>query len=166
MNKNEQFEIERSWKQKHMPEDIAHRNFVVRCSLKIRNHIMTVSNGYVYIQLMRCRVYDFVDPQMCFHCRRFTTHRADNCPEKASPPTCAHCMGSHYTKNCNQKENKKCCNCVRSKAGNSSHSAFSKRCPVYLAAKEAMLKKLDFSEIPAVPLSTPSTSSKNSVFVS
>ena len=161
INNYEVFEIERSWKQKHMPESTAQKNFVIKCSLKVRNFIMNKNNGYVFIQLMRCRVHDYVDPQMCFHCRRFGAHVAMNCPDKEKSPTCLHCMGSHDGKSCRQNNNQKCCNCARNKTADISHSALSKKCPAYLSARKAILKKLDFLEDPISTAERPGGSSKN-----
>ena len=56
----ELFEIERTWKQKHNPGNDALQNFVIKCSLAIRNFIMNSNGGYVYVELSRLRVHDFV----------------------------------------------------------------------------------------------------------
>ena len=108
----ELFEIERTWKQKHNPENDALQNFVIKCSLAIRNFIMNSNGGYIYVELSRLRVHDFVSPTQCYHCQRYGNHFASSCPDKNKPPICALCMGLHQTRDCRKNSANKCCNCL------------------------------------------------------
>ena len=153
----ELFEIERTWKQKHNPENDALQNFVIKCSLAIRNFIMNSNGGYIYVELSRLRVHDFVSPTQCYHCQRYGNHFASSCPDKNKPPICALCMGLHQTRDCRKNSANKCCNCFRDKLSDSAHSAPSKKCPSFLSARKALLNRLDFSENLPVPAAPPSS---------
>lgn len=163
VNNGDLFQVERSWIQAHVPERTARKHFVIKCSVKLRNHLMRANNGYVYVELERYRVQDYVNPLQCFHCCRFESHVAANCPDKNKPSVCGICMGSHDTKKCNLRREGvgKCCNCARNNLSDTAHNAFSKQCPSFLSARDRLLKKLDFSEETS-PVREPNPKQSNS----
>ena len=145
------FQVEKSWKPKRMPENSGTLNFLLKCSRKVRNYIMEVKHGYVYLDLFRCKAHDYVNPIQCFHCQRYQ-HVAASCPDKNRPPICGNCCGFHKSKECNTLvKNAKCINCMRHKKNDVFHTARSSKCPFFVQNKKTLLSRMNFAPTSNIP---------------
>ena len=93
----------------------------------------------LYISLNRCKVTDRFYVKQCYHCQKHG-HITDDCPDlkQNKPSTCLYCSGEHRSKNCPDKNNLCCSNCIKSSNpaivnGARAHSASSLKCPVLQA---------------------------------
>ena len=141
VEKGDTFEIERSWKPKHSAQASAVKNYIFKCSVNIRDYLINSRDGYIYLDLSRCKVQDYVNPIQCFHCYRYH-HIAINCPDKNKPPICSACSGFHLTKDCRNENQKKCINCFRHKRNDQGHTARYTRCPSFVEARKLLLDKI------------------------
>ena len=134
----------KSWDTKDHSDNLVARKLAVRCSPRIRNHIIDKCKGYIYINLLRCKVFDrFYVPQ-CFHCQRYN-HFSNSCPDKNKRPICGKCSGQHDTKNCKQTV-RKCANCVRFKESEVNHATFASSCPSLDKARRVLMSKTNYLE--------------------
>lgn len=139
-------QFENSWRPKHVSDNNAPYTFVLKCSKIIRNYIVEACNGYIYIDLARCKVYDYVSSLQCYHCYKFN-HKSSSCPDRTKSSVCGICANLHETRNCANRNNIKCINCVRAKRNDHNHVARSSKCQSFIDAKNAILSKIDFSSI-------------------
>ena len=115
---------------------------VIQVSPAVRECIR--QNGdYVHLHLGSHHVKDRIHVIQCYHCQEFG-HMAGTsyCKNKDKDPVCFFCAGSHSSKDCrNRKEKKvtkiKCRNCEKSrnasdKAAASTHKASDTLCPFYI----------------------------------
>ncbi|KAK3869295.1 hypothetical protein Pcinc_025404 [Petrolisthes cinctipes] len=109
---------------------------VVRVSPLVREVIMQTSA--LYIENVRCRTYDRYWVNRCSRCQRFG-HVKAVC--RAPEPKCGHCAGTHLSPECLSTTVEKCCNCMASSRTEVGHKAFSTKCPEFIAAREATIKK-------------------------
>ena len=137
-------EILGCWEIKNGKGDVSSKKVAVKVSPNIRNYIMIMNKGYLYVNLSRCRVYDRLMVTQCYHCYGYY-HFANHCPNKAKPPTCGRCASPHETKNC-QSQEEKCINCTKLNDTPSNHCAYSYKCPVYAHEREMLINKTDYSE--------------------
>ena len=133
-----------SWNIKNRSDKIVARKIAIKCSPRIRNYIMKRCDGYVYINLVRCKTYDrFFVPQ-CYHCQRYN-HFSKDCPNKDNNPVCGKCSRQHDTRNCQSNE-LKCINCVRYSENDASHAAFSSVCPSLDKARKLLMARTNYDE--------------------
>ena len=119
---------------------------ILKCSKKIRNHIMCKKNGYLYMNLSRCRVVDKFNVIQCFHCQKFN-HVADKCPDKSNPRVCGKCSDRHSSNVRCSSSNVKCVNCMRDGSSvPTDHVSFSQKCPHFLREKNILISKIDFTD--------------------
>ena len=94
----EMCELLRSWDMRRQTAGVVTlKNVALKCSPKIRNYIMNTNDGFVYLNLVRCKTYDRFFISQCYHCCGFN-HFAKNCPDKYKLSICAKCAGVHSTK--------------------------------------------------------------------
>lgn len=144
IEKGSKIEILGCWEINNERGDVSSKKVAVKVSPNIRNYIMEMNKGYLYVNLSRCRVYDRLMATQCYHCYGYN-HFANNCPNKVKAATCGRCAAPHQTKNC-QSQEEKCINCVRLNDSPSNHCAYSYKCPVYAHEREVLMKKTDYSE--------------------
>ena len=95
----------------------------------------------------------------CYHCQCYGhTSGSPYCKSKDSDPTCFYCAGSHKSKDCRKKKDKKtedikCSNCCNSrnraeKAMAGTHKASDSLCPFYIREKLKVMSRTHASEEP------------------
>ena len=143
--REDEFQVIKSWNMKNRAGDPIAKKIAVKCSPRVRNHIIEKSGGYIYLNLLRCKVYDrFYVPQ-CYHCQKFN-HFSRVCPDKEKAPTCAKCAGAHETKGCNNDNARKCVNCTRAKENKADHFSFASDCPSLEKAQRLLKSKTNYDE--------------------
>ena len=84
---DDEFQVIKTLNMKNRAGNSFAKKIAVKCSPRVRNHIIEKSGGYIYLNLLRCKVYDrFYVPQ-CYHCQKFN-HFSRVCPDKEKAPTC------------------------------------------------------------------------------
>lgn len=123
--------------------DTSNRNFIVKCSAKVRHHLIDKSSGYIHLGLTRCRAIDHLYIVQCYHCQGYN-HLARDCPDKDRDPVCGNCAGIHEIKACRTNV-KTCVNCVRNKTkGDKHHHAASPNCPSLIREKSFLRERTDY----------------------
>ena len=141
---SDELSIINSWDTKNRSGVVVARKVAIKCSPRLRNYIVNKCNGYVFVDLSRCKVYDrFYVPQ-CYHCQKFN-HYSGSCPENNRSPTCAKCSKNHHTKNCNETS-LRCANCVHFKESDVNHASFSQSCPSLDRAQKILMSKTNYDE--------------------
>ena len=145
IDRDEEFTIINSWDVKDRVGKISSKKVAIKCSPMIRNHIINDNDGFIYLSLVRCRVFDrFYVPQ-CYHCQRFN-HFSRECPDKRKLSICAKCTGQHDTRNCSENFSK-CVNCVRNNDNEYDHASFSQNCPVLVGIRKKMMAFTDYTGV-------------------
>ena len=125
------------------PEDTnANWQVVMRVSDKIRD-VLKKNKDRIYIEVTSHRIVDRFYIKRCNKCLKFG-HYAKDCHDD---PCCGYCCGKHISTECTEKEGEdeyKCNNCVKSKKGETNHSALWYKCPTYLEAKESFKKSIPY----------------------
>ena len=140
MDSNDNEVLEVVMLQKSMPYDnIVTYSAALKMSCNIRKVIHN-KNNKLYVSLSRCNVVDRYHVLQCYHCQKYG-HHSDKCPTKDDKPTCMYCAGPHMSKNCLDKKQTCCSNCLNSsnsafKAKAHSHTAGSKMCPFMRSIQE------------------------------
>lgn len=111
------------------------KTVVLSVTPQIRDEI--VQNGFVYIGLRRCRVFDRFWVTRCYNCFGFN-HKSNECRNTVK---CGNCAGDHSSSDCSSKESKKCINCQKAGRPDTAHSAFSLLCPSFIAAKKRIAQR-------------------------
>ena len=86
--------------------------------------------GGLQIKLLNCIMETYILPDsiQCYNCSRFG-HFADKC---RFPSVCAKCASTdHKTRECTSSTYK-CINCIRNNIADSSHPAYSHKCPCFI----------------------------------
>ena len=139
----ESIEIIKCWDIKDGSGVISSKKIVVKCSPRVRKYIMETNNGYVYLNLSRCKVFDRYFVKKCYHCCGFN-HIAKDCPEASKPPSCGKCAKPHKTQECNSTM-LKCINCIRHRSGKpNNHSSTSELCPLFVREKNFIKDKTNY----------------------
>ena len=124
---------------------------VLQVSAVVREAIRQ-NDDRVCVDLERHRVRDRIHVIQCFHCQEYG-HMSNStyCKQKDSAATCFYCAGSHASKECNRKKEKKtetikCSNCAKSNNPNvkrkcNTHKASDNLCPSYVREKERMMDR-------------------------
>ena len=106
----------------------------IRVTYRLFNHML--SKGFVFMGNSFSRVEERFHIRQCFTCQKFG-HISSQCTAKT--PTCYHCAGPHYGRNCDSKDgnHQRCANCSQSidphlQSRASTHNAASKDCPSFL----------------------------------
>ena len=127
------------------------RYAVIQVSAKIRE-LIRKNGDCVNIDLREHHVTDCFHVIQCYHCQEFG-HMADSkyCKDKDKDPTCFFCAGTHKSKDCmNKKEKKfkkmKCSNCCKSrnhseKNSASTHKASDNLCPSFVRERAAIMSR-------------------------
>ena len=129
--------------------DPKERFAVMKVSPNIRE-VLKKNGDKICIGLQMHTVKDRFHVVQCFHCQGFG-HKFDNCKHKDDDPVCFYCAGSHKSKECtfkkDRKDNKiKCANCAQSKIKSEresckSHKASDTLCPIFVKEKERMMDR-------------------------
>lgn len=110
------------------------------------NEIM--KRGILKIEWSICKVFEYVNIMRCFKCCGFY-HKAINCRNNV---VCGNCGdGNHETKDCTDKENLKCVNCltVNQKYNlkyHTNHRAYDTNCEVLKKKVEQHKKRVEYEE--------------------
>ena len=112
---------------------------VVCVSDTVRDQIKA-NRDTMYIGLHSCKVRDRFFVRRCNRCQGLG-HFHGQC--KSEFPFCAKCAGAHDTSTCN-RTTYKCHNCTGEDKPDTSHPAYSSKCPVYIAAQEKMKGKISY----------------------
>ena len=111
---------------------------VIKTAPEVRSEIMH-SGGRVFVGLVSCRVYDRVWVRQCYHCQGFS-HNADSCSKRDQEPNCVYCAGKHRSKDCTNKSNPKCVNCMTTNSeGPLDHFASSVDCPAMTLQRQRVI---------------------------
>ena len=144
IDEGETFEIVKCFELKDYSDTVVSKKLVVKVSAKIRNYIMSVNEGYLYVGLVRCKVYDRLIVPQCYHCYEFY-HFSQNCPKKSKSPTCGKCSKSHETKNCRSSQ-ERCVNCVNKNPNEeNNHPAYSYKCPAIEREVKNLQHRTDYT---------------------
>ena len=129
---------------------------VIRVSPRIRQCIKDHEDR-ICIDLQQHRVRDRFHILQCFHCQGFG-HMSGSpyCKQKDSHSTCFYCAGSHSSKDCKRRKDKKtdsikCNNCCNSKSSREkenckTHNATDYLCPFYIREKQRLMSRTHGSE--------------------
>lgn len=115
------------------------------CFQAFANVSTTLREGFAHfknkvaIGLDTCKIYDRFHIKRCNNCQHFG-HYMNECPTP-NDHACGKCGADHNTNDCNS-ETPKCINCVRGKAENCGHHAFSHECPALKHEQEEKKKRL------------------------
>ena len=140
---NGTFEIIKCWEIKDDSEEVKCKKIAIKVSPDIRNYIVSRNNGYLYIDLLRCKVFDRLVVTQCYHCYEYH-HIAKNCPKKAKSPTCGRCAANHETKNCRSRS-ENCSNCMKTRPNEvNNHCAYSFKCPYHEREKALLQQKTEY----------------------
>lgn len=134
-------------KEKKVGDQIESKVAVLKVSPEIRSVIMD-AGGALYLDLVRCKVYDRFWVTQCFHCQGFG-HISASCPKSESPPVCCFCSGSHNGQTCTSKNSPQCANCPlngdRTSNVSNCHFAFSSKCPQMLIQRQRLVNSTNFA---------------------
>lgn len=124
---------------------------VIQVSAEIREAIR-INGDRVHLGLQSHRVRDRIHVVQCYHCQEFGhTSGSRYCKSKDSDSTCFFCAGSHASRDCRSKKDRrtdkiKCSNCSKSrshaeKSAAATHKASDSLCPFYVREKERMMSR-------------------------
>jgi len=124
---------------------------VIQVSADIREAIRR-NGDHVHLGLQRHHVKDRIHVVQCYHCQEFGHMSGSRyCKSTATTDTCFYCAGSHASKDCNHKKDRKiskikCSNCVKSKSlaernAASTHKASDTLCPFYIRETERVMSR-------------------------
>lgn len=129
---------------------------VLEVSSRMRQCIKK-SDDRVCVDLQQHRVRDRFHVLQCFHCQGYG-HMSGSpyCRQKDSNPICFYCAGSHTSRDCKRKKEKKvdsikCYNCSTSRNMNEknnckTHNAANSLCPFFIREKERVMSRTLGSE--------------------
>uniref|UniRef100_A0ABD2VR13 CCHC-type domain-containing protein n=1 Tax=Trichogramma kaykai TaxID=54128 RepID=A0ABD2VR13_9HYME len=95
--------------------------------------------GKIYIGMYRSKVQDFVKLTRCYKCQG-VAHVSKYC--KQEHESCAYCAGEHASRDCTDKESKKCALCKR--LGKASDHKSGENCPSYKQALKIYSASIDY----------------------
>lgn len=136
--------------------DEGDRFAVIQVSAKIRQCIKDREDR-ICVDLQQHRVKDRFHILQCFHCQSFG-HMSGSpyCKQKESHSICFYCAGSHASKDCKRRKDKKtesikCHNCSNSKSSREkdnckTHNATDYLCPFYIREKQRLMSRTQGSE--------------------
>ena len=124
---------------------------VVQVSVEIREAIRRNSDR-VYLGLESHRVRDRIHVIQCYHCQEFGHISGSKyCKSKDSDATCFYCAGSHCSRDCRIKKDRKtekikCSNCSKSRSHversvATTHKASDSLCPFFVRERERMMSR-------------------------
>ena len=121
-------------------------NAVARVSPKIRTAIRSERNR-IFHGVTCCKVYDRFHIKRCNNCQGYG-HFKDDCTKSSC---CAYCTGNHDSQQCNLKDcedtEHSCVNCkTAGKDDFTGHTAFSWKCPTYIAAQTRLKSTIPYYE--------------------
>lgn len=119
------------------------RHYILKCDPEIRK-LLRVNHDNVKLAWGIYNVRDRYITTTCFHCQRYG-HIEARCPakEKNESPTCGCCAGNHKTKECSNKDRKKCINCSNLKKAAINHMVNERCCESLQAEIQKMMDKTD-----------------------
>lgn len=131
--------------------DSADRFAVIQVSAEIREAIRQNSDR-VYLGLETHRVRDRIHVIQCYHCQEFGHISGSKyCKSKDSDATCFYCAGSHSSRDCRSKKDRKsekikCSNCAKSRghaerSAATTHKASDNLCPFFVREKERIMSR-------------------------
>ena len=124
---------------------------VIQVSAEIREAIRR-NGDRVHLGLQSHHVKDRIHVVQCYHCQEFGhTSGSKYCKSKDSASTCFYCAGSHQSRDCRSKTDRKsnkikCSNCSKSKSHAEkraavTHKASDSLCPFYVREKERIMSR-------------------------
>ena len=129
---------------------------VIQVSDKIRQHIKDHEDR-ICVDLQQHRVRDRFHILQCFHCQSFG-HMSGSpyCKQKELHSICFDCAGSHASKDCKRRKDKKadsikCHNCSNSKNSREkenckTHNATDYLCALYIREKQRLMSRTQGAE--------------------
>ena len=136
--------------------DDKERFAVLQVSPAIRE-VIRKNNDKVCLGLEIHRVKDRFHVVQCYHCQGYGhTSGSIYCRSREEDPSCFFCAGSHASKDCRKKKDKKlgeikCTNCAKSKSRDErgsagTHKASDTLCPFYIREKVRVMSRTHASE--------------------
>lgn len=124
---------------------------VIQVSAEIREAIRR-NGDRIHLGLQSHHVKDRIHVVQCYHCQEFGhTSGSKYCKSKDSASTCFYCAGSHKSRDCGSKMDRKinkikCSNCSKSKShaekrAATTHKASDSLCPFYVREKERIMSR-------------------------
>ena len=112
----------------------------LKVSPNMREHIVDICQGKLFVFSARCNVEDRFFYKQCFHCQALG-HTSKDCPDSQADPVCMYCSGHHRSSTCPVKHDQKkhsCSNCNKSTDSSiflnaTSHNAASRFCPLAIS---------------------------------
>ena len=131
--------------------DLKERFAVIQVAPEIRESIRQYSDK-VYLGLEVHHVRDRIHVIQCYHCQEYGHMTGSKfCRQKDADPTCFYCAGSHASKDCPHKRDRRtqqirCSNCSKSrnhseKNGAGTHKASDNLCPSYVRERERIMTR-------------------------
>lgn len=124
-------------------------SLIVSVNAKAYQVIMTTKR--LFIGSNRCRVFDDFNLNICYKCSKFG-HSSKYCRSTA---TCGICSGNHLTKECQNLNEVKCCNCMYFNANSKTatrsldHTAMDRdKCGTYKSILKKHLANIDYPHNP------------------
>ena len=122
----------------------------IKVSPAIRLAIIEKQGSALFIGIRKYAIKDRYYIDTCYHCQ-LVGHKSTNCPSARQDPVCLYCMGSHRSKNCRVKSNRRvhcCAKCYYSnnpkfRAEYKTHNSSSFDCPVLKQARERVENNTD-----------------------
>ena len=129
---------------------------VLQVSPAIRE-VIRKNNDKVCLGLEIHRIKDRFHVVQCYHCQGYGhTSGSVYCRSREEDPSCFFCAGSHASKDCRKKKDKKlgeikCTNCVKSRSrdergSSGTHKASDTLCPFYIREKVRVMSRTHASE--------------------
>ena len=134
------FEVVKSWLAKSESVEFTMKSAAIKCSPKIHHYLLDTCQGFVYLGMMRCKVYDRLYVVQCHHCGCFN-HVSKKRPDKNKRPVCGKCALNHDAKNCRATQPKSA-HCVRNKTNEANdYHASPSHCPSVIREKKSSSRK-------------------------
>ena len=127
INNGATISVIRYWTSKKYSWTPNFKNQLIKCSPRTRKHIVKVNDGYIGVELSRCKSFDHFFAPQCFHCYKFN-HFPSKYPDKDIPFTCGKCAERDKTENQNRNSQEKFVIFLQNRERNLKHNAFSHEC--------------------------------------
>ena len=124
------------------PKNSLYKTVIIKVSGNIRKYIIS-QNSYLYVDLVRCKVFDNIWVRRCYHCQEYG-HNANSCHKKEEHAICGFCAKEHTSRDCPNRDNIKCINCVRAGKTNVNHYVTDKDCPIMNYHKDLIVNNTDY----------------------
>lgn len=119
-------------------KESSRRNWVVEVDAETRKALL--NSGRVYVDYDKYRVSEYIQITRCFKCQGHG-HLSKDCRKEEA---CSICAGTHSHRDCTNKGEPKCVNCLQNNETNSDHQAVDPNCPVYKRKLANFEKRIDY----------------------